>query len=338
MGIGTGIQASFGYKAETTYGTAVTVDKWNDFNSESMVLDQQWTEPQGLAAGRLVPLVNRFQQTTRGIGGSVELDFATKDMSRLIKQMIGSSLSSPTLISGAAYRHNHTIGSTQGQSMTWQFGRDQRDGTTRPFTANGVKITSWEIASSEGELVTLSLDAVAKDLVTATALAAPAYSTGNEVFHHQQLVVKLGGTASTASSVVSISGGTTLSTTVKDISFKGSTPYSESYGTSATVLEPLQNGLLDATCEIGGEFTSRTEIYDVWRAGTIVPLQATYTGSTISGGNYTLDIIFSAAKIWSDEVNVDGPDVVPENFMLKAGSDGTNAAVQIQLVTTDSAL
>jgi hypothetical protein len=163
----------------------VTVDKWNDFNSESLALEQKMTEPQGLAAGRLVPLVARWQQTTRAVSGGVEMDFAVKDMSRLLKLALGSN-PTPTLISGAAYRHNHQLGSTQGMSHTWQFGKDQRDGTTRPFTYSGVKCTGWEFGSSEGELVTLKLDAMARDVATGTALATPSYAAGNENYNHQQ--------------------------------------------------------------------------------------------------------------------------------------------------------
>jgi hypothetical protein len=265
------------------------------------------------------------------------MDFAVKDMGRLIKQALGSSAVA-TLTTGAAYRQIHQIGSSQGQSMTWQIARSQRNGTIQPFTLSGVKITSWEIGSQEGELVTLSMDAMAKDSVTATALATPSYSAGNEIFHHQQLVVKIGGTASTATGLVSVAGGTVLTTVVKGVSVKGSTPYSESYGTSATVQEPLQNGLLDATIELDAEFTSRSEIYDVWRAGTAVPLQLTWTGSTISGGNYTLDIIASAAKIWNDELNVDGADIVAEKPVFKVGSDATNSALQVVLISTDTAI
>jgi hypothetical protein len=337
MGIGTGVQASFGYKAESVYGTAVTVDKWNDFNSESLALEQKMTEPQGLAAGRLVPLVARWQQTTRAVSGGVEMDFAVKDMSRLLKLALGSN-PTPTLISGAAYRHNHQLGSTQGMSHTWQFGKDQRDGTTRPFTYSGVKCTGWEFGSSEGELVTLKLDAMARDVATGTALATPSYAAGNEIFNHQQLVVKLGGTPSTSSGLVSISGGTPLATTVKGASVKGANPYSESYGTSATLLEPLQNGLQDITVDIDGEFTSRTEIYDVWRANTTVALELIWTGSSISGGAYTLDVVIPAAKIWTDALNVDGPDIVPEKFTFKVGSDATNNPLSVILTTTDSAL
>jgi hypothetical protein len=76
----------------------------------------------------------------------------------------------------------------------------------------------------------------------------------------------------------------------------------------------------------------------VWRANTTVALELIWTGSSISGGAYTLDVVIPAAKIWTDALNVDGPDIVPEKFTFKVGSDATNNPLSVILTTTDSAL
>lgn len=339
MAVGSGIGAQFGYALETTYGTAVTVDKFTDFNEESLNLNQTWTDPQGLAAGRLTPLATRRVQTTRDVTGSIAMDFATKSMGRLVRQMIGSSLTAPVLISGTAYRQVHQLGNAGGLSGTWQLGRPQPDGTVKPFTYSGVKVTGWEIASNKGELVTLSLDADAKDVVTATALATASYVTGTEIFNHTQLVVKLGGTASTTSGTVSVAGGTQVATLLDGVSVKGSNPMAnERYGTGTTKNEPIQNGMFDCSIDLEGEFTSQAEFYDVWRAGTTVPVQLTWTGSAISGSNYTLDIIASATKFDPVEVNVGGADLLDQKATLKVLADGTNNPLQITLISSDSTL
>ena len=337
MATGSGLDAQFGYKFESTYGTGVTVDVFNDFNKESLKLDQKWTDPQGLAAGRLYPLIGRIAQTTRVVSGGVDMDFSVKSMGRLVKLMIGSSVTTPTLVSGSAYKQVHASGGLVGLSQTWQFGRPQRDGTVKPFTASGVKCKGWTISSKVGELVGLSMDVIGKDLVTSTALATASYTAGNEIFRHNDLVVKLGGTASTGSGIVSVSGGSTASTVINGVDVKSDNPLSESYGTSATIQTPNQNGMAKTTIDLDGEFTLQSELYDVWRAGTAMPVQLTWTGSTISGGAYTLDIIASACKISDDDVNVDGPDILPEKASLIVGSDGVNNPLQITLISTDSA-
>lgn len=337
MAIGSGLGAQFGYKSESVYGTAVVVDQFNDFDSESMRLEQRYTDPQGLAAGRLVPLASRRSQTSRNAAGSVTMDFAAKSMSRLIRQCLGSPLSAPTLITGSAYRHNHTYGNAGGMSMTWQFGRPQPDGTSKPFTYTGVKVVGWEISSRTGEQVKLNMDADAKDETTASGLATASYTT-TELFNHNQLVVKLGGTASTTSGVVSIAGGTTMTTLANGVTVRATNPMAtDRYGSSQTKSEPIQNGMLDASIEFDAEFTSQTEIYDVFRADTTVPVQLTWTGSLIGGTNYyQLDIIASACKYDPVQVNVDGPDVVNQTIPLRIFADTTNNPLQVALITTDS--
>lgn len=342
MALGTGLDTSFGYAMESTYGTAVTVDKWNDIDSESLMLQQTWTSPAGLAAGRTTILINRLQQTTRQVTGGIAMDFSAKNMHRLLKLALNSAITTPTLVSGAAFAGAHLLDSAASPvSATFQVGRSERGGTVRAFTISGVRATSSEISSSEGGGVKFGMDIVGQDLVTATALATPAYATGNEIFQHNAstaTVVKIGGTASTTAGVVSIAGGTLVTTTVKGISLKIPRPMSSSYGTSQTMLAPLLNGLVAPTVDLDGEFTSRTEIYDVWRAGTIVPLQITWTGSTISGGNYKLDVVCAATKINDDDVNSPGPDINPEKATFQIGSDGVNNPLQITYTSTDTTL
>lgn len=339
MAIGSGLSAQLGYKAETTYGTPVVVDQFNDFNEESLQLEQTWTEPAGLAAGRLVPLAARQVQTTRTASGSVSMDFSTRNMSRLVRQMLGSPVATHTLVSGSAYEAAHRIGDMTGLSMTMQVGRPQTDGVVKPFTAVGCKFTGWEISSETGGLVSLSLDVDAKDLLTSQALATASYVTPNEIFNHTQLVVKLGGTASTASSKVSITGGVVVSTLLDSVSVSGDNPLAtERMGTGATKSEQVQNDMVDATITLGGEFTSQSEVYDVWRSGAVVPVQLTWTGSTITGGNYLLEVIASAAKITNTELGVGGPDILGQTATLKVLADGTNNPLQVRIVTTDTTL
>jgi hypothetical protein len=337
MATGSGLDAQFGYKFESVYGTGVTVDLFNDFNKETLKLDTKRTDPKGLAAGRLYPLIARNTETTRVVSGGVEMDFSVKSMGRIVKLMVGSTVTTPTIISGAAYKQVHQSGGLVGLSQTWQFGRPQRDGTVKPFTGVGMKCKGWTISSKVGELVGLTMDMIGKDLVTSTALASASYLTGNEIFRHNDLVVKLGGTASTTSGIVSVASGVVASTVINGVDVKSENPLSESYGTSATIQTPNQNGMANTTIDFDGEFTSQSEIYDVWRAGSIIPVQLTWTGSTISGGAYTLDIIASACKFSDEDLNVDGPDVLGEKPSLTVGSDGVNSPLQITLISTDSA-
>jgi hypothetical protein len=342
MAIGSGLGAQLGFAAESTYGTSVTPTRFLPFDDESLSLEQRWSQGNGLAAGRTVRLAGQSVQTTRSAGGSVTMDFATKGMGLLIRHMIGSSISSPTIVSGSAYRAYHELGDFTGLSLTTQVGRPQPDGTVRPYTYTGCKVASWELSQSENENLKLTLEFVAQDeKVTSPALATATYTTGMEAFPATTLVAKIGGTASTASSVVSVSGNSTVAAVVKSWSLKGTNPFqAERFGTSATTAAPIQNDFTDITLDLDAEFNTQAEFYDVYRAGTVTPVQLTWTQTTaISGANYpTLDIILSAAKFTKVTPAVGGPDIVRQAITATAYHDGTNSALQIGYMSSDTTL
>lgn len=340
--VGSGLSAQLGLVAETTYGTAVTVTRFLAFDDESLALDQKWSQGNGLAAGRTVRLSGQSLQTTRSAGGSVSMDFATKGMGLLLRHMIGSAITAPTLVSGSAYRAYHEIGDFTGLSLTTQVGRPQPDGTVRPFTYTGCKISSWELSQAEDGNLKLSLDIIAQDeKVTTPALATASYLTGVEAFTAQNLVAKVGGTASTTSSVVSIAGNTQVAAVVKSWSLKGTNPFqAERFGTAAVTAAPIQNDFSDITLDLDAEFNTQAEFYDVFRAGTVTPIQLTWTGTTaISGAVYpTLDVIVSAAKLTKVSPVVGGPDVVRQSITATGLHDGTNSALQLGYTSSDVGL
>lgn len=54
MSIGTGISAQLGLKAESVYGTPVTVDRFYEFESEAIDIDIAKVEAPLLGAGRFL--------------------------------------------------------------------------------------------------------------------------------------------------------------------------------------------------------------------------------------------------------------------------------------------
>jgi hypothetical protein len=339
VAIGSGVGAQFSFGAESSFGAGGTLDHFTDFDSESMKLNQNWSQANGLAAGRQMPILSRVAQTTRDASGSVPLDYSSRKMGLLARACIGSAVTTPTLVSGAAYRQVHQLGDFSAYSLVTQFGRPQPDGTVKPFTYIGTRVPSWSLSSSEGGNVKLNLSLDAKDELTATGLASYTPTTGVEDFFHHQLVVKLGGTASTASGVVSISGGTPLASLLKTVTVSGTNPLATGrYGTGQTKQGQIQNGLTQVGIELDVEFTAQSEIYDVWRTGTAFPVQLTWTGSSISGGANTLDLVVAAAKFTDAPPNVSGPDIVQAKATLMVGSDQVNNPFQWSITGLDSTL
>lgn len=345
MAFGSGLASQLGYAAESTVGTQVTVDHFLEHKKADFELDQTWAIGEGLRVSGMVPRTARTAQTTRQAKGTIELECPTSKHGLLVRHMLGSPVSTATLVSGAAYKQVHQLGNAAGLGLTFQVGRPQVDGTVKPFTYPGSKIAGWEISSEEGGLLMLSLDVDSKDELTllttpaSNALAAASYVAATELFNYTQCVIKTGGTASTASSEVSISGGTTLGSLVRKFSIKGSTPLAnERFGTGSTKREQLQNGMTDIRITLDAEFGAQSDLYDVFRAGTVVPLEITFTGSTISGGNNLFSIIASATKIMNAKAEDNEADLVGAPVELKVLDDGTNNPFQIKLVSTDTTL
>lgn len=341
MTTGTGLDAQLGVVAESTYGTAATVTRFVEFNSESLKFEPSWLEPTGLRVGTKYKRAPRVRQSRKMVNGDFELDLATKGMGRLVKHMLASTVTTPTLIAGSAYKQIHTPGDHRGLSMTIQVGRPEPStGTVRPFTYAGCKIPSWEFSLEDANTPKLKLTVDGRSESTATALATASFLSGAAAFDFSQATLTLGGSASTASGETSISGGTAVATVINSISVSGEAPMAtERFGLGNAGLksEPLENDTPTITGSLGAEF-NKTELYDVYQANTTTALQLDLTGSVISGSDeFLFSIILPAVKLKAAAPAVSGPDIVQMSTDFEAYSDETNPVIQIKIVSDESA-
>lgn len=340
MATGTGLDGSFGYKAETTVGTAVTVDRWLEVDSAPLTWTPTFIEPSGLRVGTKHKRASRVVQTRQSVGGSVELQHATRNMGTLWKMCLGSAVASPTLVSGTAYKQVHQPGDFVGKSLTLQLGIPESSGTIRPHTYAGCKIPSWTFSVSDGEVATLSLNVDGWTEATATALVTPSYVSA-EVFNFAQAsVFKLGGTATTTTGVVSIASGVTVPTVVKSFSITGTTPLAnERYGlgNSGIKREQLENDIPTITGSLAAEW-DRTTFYDSFKSNTTTALQLSLIGSQIAatGQFNTLDFVVAALKFKNASPSLSGPDVVQATVDFEVYHDEVNAPLQVTLISADS--
>jgi len=340
MATGTGLDASLGYRLETTYGTAVTVDKWQEFNSESLTWEPTWLEPSGLRVGTKFKRASRLVQSRQTVSGSIELEHATRNMGTLWKLALGSSITTPTLVLGSAYKQVHTPGDFVGKSATIQVGRPEPGGTVRAHTYAGCKVSGWEFSVSDGEYATLSLDIEGRSESTTTALATPTYTAGASVFNFQQVTTfRLGGTATTSAGETSVAGGTTVAAVVTGFTLSGGTPLATErfgLGNSGLKSEPLENDIPTVTGTLAAEFDQAT-FYDVFKNNTTTAIEVKLEGNIISGTDLnTLHFIIPAAKFKAVAPNVDGPDIVQAEVEFEAYSDETNPVLQVTLISADS--
>lgn len=343
MTTGTGLDAQLGLKLESTYGTAVTVDKFYEFNEESLAFEPTWLEPSALRVGTKYKREGRVVQSRTGVNGSVSLEHSTRGMGTIWKWLLASGVTTPTQIAATtAYSQIHTPGDYMGKSMTVQVGRPEPGGTVRAHTFAGCKATSWEFSVSDNEYAMLSFDVDGKSEATDTALATASYTSGASVFNFAQAsTFKLGGTASTTSGETSVASGTAVTAVVRGITIRGENPMAtERYGLGNSGLknEPLENAIPTITGSMEAEWDKAT-FYDAFKANTTTAVELMFVGDEIaSTGSYnTLSIILPAVKFKASPFQVGGPDVVSGSLDFEAYSDETNPVIQVKLISEDSA-
>lgn len=340
MPTGSGLDAQVVVGLETTWATPVTPAKAIEFDTESLTWVPGWIEPTGLRVGTKFKRASRLVRSTEDVTGGLDLQFATRTMGTLIKAALGSTVTTPTLVLGTAYKQVHNPGDFIGKSLTIQVGRPEPVSpyTTRAHTYEGCKVVGWEWSVADGETAKLSLDLDGQTELTATALVTPTYVSA-EIFNFSQVnTFKFGGTVSGVTEL-SVSGGVAVATIIRSISFKGETPMAtdrRGLGNQGQKSEQLENDTPTITFTLEAEF-SRAELYDVMKANTTTAIEVKLEGSTISGTDKnTVHIIASAAKFKTAAPNVDGPDVVSMTVEGECYSDEVNSPFMFKLISADS--
>ncbi len=306
MAIRSGLAAQLGIKAESTWGTPVTVDTFVPLVSESMGVDAARVESAGIIAGRRVLDAEQWAEGSQSVGGDLALELPTNaTIARLLlEQMFGT-------VSGAG-PYTYTPGELYGKSMTVQVGVPGVDGTVRAKTYSGAKVNSWEIAWSAGEIVTLGLSMIAKDETTATALASASYSAGAATpFIATNVTATIGGSA------VNVKQGTLSGGHKLERRF---------FGGSQTTAEPIESGLRDYTGSLQLEFTDLTQ-YTRFIDGTTAAVVVTFaTASTTS------IVITYNCRFDGETPKVGGRGIIDQPLPIKA--IGTTDAAAITAVYT----
>ena len=184
------VQGQLGFKTESGWGTAVTVDQFHPgYLSDNPVREQAPLISQGVRAGRFTP--SCVSPGARTVQGSFQLELMPDPLATLLSHMFGTVATAGT---AAPYTHTATPAAAE-RSFTAQVGLYGSGGTVHPFTYSGSKLTGWQIAGVAGEIATLGLDVVARDYTTGTALAAASYGTAACPFTFVSGSVSVAGTA-----------------------------------------------------------------------------------------------------------------------------------------------
>ena len=355
-----GLSGQVGAVAEVTYGTPVTCTHFYEFLSENFQYNPAFLDGMGLKAGQAYNRASRTVVSQFDVNGDLTMEHTSGEAATAVadsmgfwwKWALGSSLTTPTLVLGTAYKQVHTNGSKAGQFITVQVGRPQISGVTvQPFTYVSCKCTDWEFSCNDNQIAQLKLTFDGQTELTSTGLAAASYPTPNGLFSFANAsIFTLGGTASTAGGETTVAGGTAVGSRVTGITITGSSPMKvDRYGLGNSGLkgEPIENAIPTITGTLTTEFFSRTELYDVFKANTTQPLQLDFTKFDPAGNDangvaagpnpYRLSFILPAVRFKSGSVNVTSPDVIPQTIGFQAYDDGTtNPVIQVKIVSKES--
>lgn len=326
MALGSGLDTQVGMKKETTYGTPVTVDRFNFVELVGVTTEVGKIETPTL--GTLVLRTSSVKTYTSGAGGDILYPVMNKGMGVLFQQCFGTSVSAQV---GATteYTQTHTLdltGGKRGMSATVQAGKASVDGTVNPFTWEGGKVVGFNISMDEMGALKVTPSWVFEDVKTATALATASYATTPEMFTWDTASVTLGGVA------------------VFVRSFNVAVAFSmnvDRRGLSQTLRkEPIVNGLLGITGAMVGEFEAMTH-YTSFLAGTQQALVFTVTGSTIAGAANPHKIVITIPKVdllAPGEPSVSGPEILEQPLNFRGLYDGSTAPITMVQNTSDTAL
>jgi len=332
MSIGSGLAGSFGYAAESTYGTYVAPTKFLEFDKESFSKKKTIVQGGGLAGGRGVQLGSRRVVSVVEGNGSIDLEVANKGMGLLFQNLLGGT---PTVVqqaTTAAWLQTHTLGDNVGKSLTCQVGVPDTTGTIRPYSFLGGKVLSAAFSCGVKGILNSTWEFDFQNVSEIQVLAAPSYATGLAPFHGGQLAVKIG----TFGSEAAITGVTKV-----DVKFERPQNtdrfYANAAGAPGTKSEPLWSDFFKISGSLEQDFTDKTSLADKFAADTSTSLILEWVGPTIASTfKETFRIKLPMTFFDSGTPDVSDTDITNTKYAFTAQYDGTNSAATIEYMSTDT--
>ncbi len=219
----TQLDASIGIKKETTYGTAVVVDRHFEFLTESLDYNMNMVQGAGLRVGARVPRATRRSVGQISAAGPIGFEAHSRGMGLLFQAALGSSTST-VIAATTAYQQVHVPGGADPlPSYTIQKGVPPvGGGATVAETFVGCLCNTLELTCDVGGILNLNTEWMAKDMLTATAYAAPTYpaAANGQIFTFKDGAIMLGVGAITPPTTTALATGGTVAANVTKASVK----------------------------------------------------------------------------------------------------------------------
>lgn len=323
------ISHQLGFKAETTWGTPVVVDRFAEFTSESLGFRKAIAGSDGIRPGVRFGKGSSRRIVHKWADGSTEHEIATTGYGLFFHHLLGTVAT--VLVETGVSKHTFTPGTLVGKGMTVQKGVEKVDGTVQAFTYEGGKIKSIDFSNDQDGVAHMMVDWDFQQELTATALAVASYPAGYPtVFHYAQGTLKFAGA------------------TVANVKSLGSLQIVNNYdteryslGQSGLKSEPLNRprDTISGNAEI--EFADLTTFHNRFTADTSFILVMEWIGDVLIGATQFpfLRITLNDCRLEGDTPVIPGADAFPVrvNVPFSAWDPASGDAISIEYQTTDAA-
>jgi len=333
MASGSGVGAQFGGKKETVWGTAVTVDKFWEGDSETLSMDQDYYDGMGLIAGQTFAPQSRGKKTTRKVGGDLAMALPYKGAGFFFDQMVTGTITPVQQAATIAYLSTFNVGSSvPSKSATLQVNKPMTTIADKAFTYPGSVLVSAEFSMVVGGALTVKFTWLCKDETTpdttpsGASLASASYVASNDIWVHQDIALTYGGNA-----VAGITG----------LNWTWTQPYASTrffLDGSGVISRPIPNGLATVTGSLTGEWYDTT-FYSAFRSGAYASLVITAAGQTAIATTYfpTFKTTLGAIQVRGSSPTVSGPDLLDLTVPFVTKYNGSAVPMIIEYTSTDSA-
>lgn len=327
------INSQLGVKVESTYGTAVVVDRFYQFNSMGVDYEHVRLRSEGLRSSGYAPLASQQRIAVQGAKVPVEMEWMTKGMGWWLPQMLGyGTTTGPT---DSAYTHTGTLGALYGDYFTMQGNFPLNPaGTDQAITFAGCKVTDWELSCDVDGLMMFKPSVDARAVATGTALASASYPSGMVPYGWIDVAATIAGTAVAVKSW-----------TVKCDSQLKADRYKQQ--ASALKQEPTEDGQRKITWEAEIDFDSLTQhnrvraTVDANASVALVFTASCADSGVLIGASTPPSTTITMPKASFDKfdgLEMKGPDGPGISAKISGDVlwDGSNSPVTIAYVSADS--
>lgn len=338
---------SVGLKAESTYNTPVTVDRFFEWLSGSGIeQDPNVVQGKGLRVGSSVDRAGRRVALVAKHSGKIKLEVLSKGFGTLLEGCFGTATSALVGGTGATYQQVFTpvVSGTYLKSYTIQEGIAKPGGTVDAYTWAGCTFTGLELSCDAGGIADLTVDVDGQSLATGTSYASPSYPTSPTLFAGglpTAGAMTVGGTMTTptTTALASIAGGTNVA--AKSWSFSldnGCDTGRELIGGRAQPTVGKRKIKVKTTVEY--DATTGTVFRDAQIGQSATPILLTLaTAESLSTGTATLQLALPACYIDGGAVpQPSSGDVITTDLEWQVLDNLTSIPAYLVLRTADTAL